>query len=88
MARLPIVSDREVVRALERCGFSVIRIKGSHHFVRRETDPSRQTVVPVYGSEDLGRPILRKILNDVRLTPEEFRDLLSLTLPTGTARVI
>ena len=77
MARLPIVSDREVVRALERCGF-----------VRRETDPSRQTVVPVYGSEDLGRPILRKILNDVRLTPEEFRDLLSLTLPTGTARVI
>ena len=77
MARLPIVSDREVVRALERCGF-----------VRRETDPSRQTVVPVYGSEDLGRPILRKNLNDVRLTPEEFRDLLSLTLPTGTARVI
>ena len=76
MARLPMVTGRDVVRALERGGFSVIRIKGSHHFIRHDTDPTRQTVVPVHGSEDLGRPILRKILNDVGMTPEEFMDLL------------
>ena len=68
--RLPMLTGRDVIRALERGGFSVIRIKGSHHFVRHDDDPTRQTVVPVHGSEDLGRPILRKILNDVGLTPE------------------
>ena len=76
MARLPTVSGRDVVRALERGGFSVIRIKGSHYFVRHLSDKTRQTVVPVHGSEDLGRAILRKILTDVGLTPEEFIDLL------------
>jgi predicted RNA binding protein YcfA (HicA-like mRNA interferase family) len=74
--RLPTVTGRDVVGALERGGFSVIRIKGSHHFVRHDQDPTRQSVVPVHGNEDLGRPILRKILSDVGLTPEEFIDLL------------
>ncbi len=76
MARLPIVTGPDVVRALERGGFSVIRIRGSHHFVRHDGDPTRQTVVPVHGSEGLGRPILRKILNDVGLTVEGFIGLL------------
>ena len=53
MARLPIVTGRQLIRALERGGFNVIRIKGSHHFLRHFDDPTRQTVVPVHGSEDL-----------------------------------
>ena len=76
MARLPVVTGRQVVRALERAGFSVIRIKGSHHFMRHSGDPSRQTVVPVHGSEDLGRAIVGKILRDVSLTADEFSALL------------
>lgn len=76
MARLPTVSGRDVVQALERGGFRVIRIKGSHHFMRHDQDPTRQTVVPVHGSEDLGRPLLRKLLNDVGLTPDQFIALL------------
>ncbi|MBS0241550.1 MAG: type II toxin-antitoxin system HicA family toxin [Proteobacteria bacterium] len=76
MGRLPVVTGRQVVRALTRGGFSVVRIKGSHHFLRHDTDPSRQTVVPVHGSEDLGRALLGKILRDVGLTIEEFAELL------------
>ena len=76
MPRLPVVTGRQVVRALERGGFSVIRIKGSHHFVRHGADPARQTVVPVHGNEDLGRPLLRKLLSDVGMTVEEFISLL------------
>jgi predicted RNA binding protein YcfA (HicA-like mRNA interferase family) len=75
-ARLPIVTGRAVVRALEKAGFAVIRIRGSHHFVRHETDHSRQTVVPIHGNEDLGRPLLRKIIKDDGLTVEEFNALL------------
>ena len=76
MTRLPIVTGRQVVRALERGGFNVIRIKGSHHFLRHSDDPTRQTVVPVHGSEDLGRAILRKILNDVGLSVDALIALL------------
>ena len=60
------------MRALERGGFVVIRIKGSHHVMRHSIDRSRTTVVPVHGNEDLGRSLLRKILSDVRLTVDEF----------------
>ena len=76
MARLPSLTGQQVVRALERGGFSVIRIKGSHHFVRHQHDPTRQTVVPVHGSDDLGRSILHKILKDAGLTSDEFVALL------------
>ena len=76
MTSAPSLTGKELLAVLRKAGFEVLRIKGSHHFVRHDTDPTRQTVVPVHGSEDLGRPILRKILNDVRLTPEEFMDLL------------
>jgi predicted RNA binding protein YcfA (HicA-like mRNA interferase family) len=76
MSRLPTLTGRQVLRALERGGFSVIRIKGSHHFVRHDVDPTRHTVVPVHGNEDLGRPLLRKILSDVSLTVDEFIPLL------------
>ena len=45
MSRLPQVSGPEVVRALEKIGFSVRRQHGSHVILRRET-PFAQTVVP------------------------------------------
>ena len=70
--RLPTVSGQQVVRALERAGFEVIRVKGSHHFIRHRDNRSRQSVVPVLGSEDLGRALLRKILSDVGQTPDEL----------------
>ena len=76
MARLPVVTGRQVLRVLQRGGFSVLRVKGSHHFVRHDVDPTRQTVVPVHGNEDLGRPILRKILQDVSMSIDDFIALL------------
>ena len=74
--RLPTVSGRQFLRALERAGFEVIRIKGSHHFVRHRNDRSRQSVIPVHGTEDLGRALMRKILADLGLTPDELMNLL------------
>jgi predicted RNA binding protein YcfA (HicA-like mRNA interferase family) len=76
VSKLPMLTGRDVVRALEKAGFSVIRIKGSHHFMRHSGDPTRQTVVPVHGSEDLGRPLLRKIIKDVGMSVEEFESFL------------
>jgi predicted RNA binding protein YcfA (HicA-like mRNA interferase family) len=64
-----------VVAALERAGFRVIRIKGSHCFLRHRSDAARQTIVPLHRG-DLPAGTLRAILRQAQLTPQELLDLL------------
>jgi predicted RNA binding protein YcfA (HicA-like mRNA interferase family) len=75
MTQLPPVSGRELVTALGRKGFRVVRVKGSHHVLRRSD--GRVTVVPVHGREEIGPGLLAKILHDCDLSRDELRDLLA-----------
>jgi predicted RNA binding protein YcfA (HicA-like mRNA interferase family) len=75
MRALPALSGRDVIAALERAGFEVIRTKGSHRFLRHRNDPGRQTVVPVHRN-DLPPGTLRAILRQARLSPAQLLDLL------------
>ena len=74
MSRLPRLRGQEAVAALRKAGFDVVRVKGSHH-VLTHLD-GRTIVVPVHAGETLGPGLLRRILGDAELTPEEFRELL------------
>jgi len=74
MTRLPRCTGRELVTALTKAGFEVIRVKGSHHFLRRAD--GRATVVPVHAGETLGPGLMTKVLRDSDLTPESLRALL------------
>ncbi len=56
MSRLPAVTGAELVRALRRAGFAVVRQRGSHVFLRH--DDGRSTVVPVHRGEALGAGLL------------------------------
>ncbi len=74
MTRLPRIRGRAVIKALKKSGFQVIRVKGSHHFLRH--DDGRCTVVPVHSGETIGPGLLMKIINDCEMSRDEFRDLL------------
>lgn len=74
MTRLPPVSGRELVAALGRKGFEVIRVKGSHHVLRHAD--GRKTVVPVHGREEIGPGLLAKILRDCDMSRDDLRALL------------
>ena len=74
--RLPTLGAKDVLRALERAGFFVVRSSGSHHYLIHRTDPTRRTVVPVHGARDLPRGLLRAIIRQAGLSTEEFRKLL------------
>ena len=74
MSKLPRLRGREVIASLRRAGFTVIRIKGSHHFLQHED--GRCTVVPIHAGEDIGPGLMSKILRDCEMTREEFRSLL------------
>jgi predicted RNA binding protein YcfA (HicA-like mRNA interferase family) len=73
--RLPALSFREVVRALERLGFQIDHVTGSHYRLKHTQDPGRSTVVPRH-SRDIKRGVLRSIIKQAGLTVEEFLDAL------------
>jgi predicted RNA binding protein YcfA (HicA-like mRNA interferase family) len=74
--RLPALRAREVVRALERAGFAVSRISGSHCRLIHTGNSARKVTVPLHGSADIKRGTLRAIIAQAGLTVEEFIALL------------
>ncbi len=75
MTRRPRVRGRQAIRALERGGFELTHVRGSHHYLRKP-DVTALVVVPVHGNRDLPAGTLRSILHQAGLTVEEFARLL------------
>jgi len=74
MTRLPMVSARKMIQALERAGFLAHGQKGSHFYLWHPFSKIL-TCVPVHPG-DLKRSLVRAILKQVGLTEAEFRRLL------------
>ena len=74
MSRLPSLDGEQIVKALGKAGFQVLRQKGSHVYLKHAD--GRATVVPVHKGESVGRGLLRKIMRDADLGREEFLKLL------------
>ena len=74
MIRLPIVNFKTMEKVLLRLGFEAVRQKGSHVFYRHFD--GRTTTVPNHPGRDLARPLIREILREIELTPEQFREEL------------
>lgn len=70
MAKLSPVKARKLIKFLKREEFYEVRQKGSHKFFKHED--GRTTVVPYHPTEEIRPSLLRKILHDIELSPEEF----------------
>ncbi len=73
MSKLPQISGRECLKALEKIGFYLKRQQGSHMIVRRD-EPFTQVVVPDHRQVAPGT--LRAIIKNADLSVEEFLLLL------------
>lgn len=73
MPPLPVLPGMRVVRALEKAGFEVVRIRGSHYVLRHPD--GRGTSVPVHRSQEVRTGTLRAILRDCQLRVDEFLTL-------------
>jgi predicted RNA binding protein YcfA (HicA-like mRNA interferase family) len=78
MPKLRRLSGLDMVRILQKLGFEIVRIKGSHHIMRRVVNVGNgreetQTVnVPVHGSQPIATGTLRKLYRDLlRYVSEE-----------------
>ena len=72
MSHLPSLRAREVIRFLKKIGFIEVRQKGSHVFFKHPD--GRVTSVPIHAGESIGRGLLSDILDDIKISPEEFLD--------------
>ena len=70
MTRLPIVKFKTMEKTLLHLGFKITRSKGAHVFYRH-TD-GRTTTLPNHPGRDLSRPLIREILHEIEVTPEQF----------------
>jgi predicted RNA binding protein YcfA (HicA-like mRNA interferase family) len=74
VSKLPRVTGDQTIKALRRAGFEQVRQLGSHVILQHAD--GRQTTVPIHKGEEIGVGLLRKILRDVEMTPDDFQKLL------------
>ncbi|MEK6932557.1 MAG: type II toxin-antitoxin system HicA family toxin [Nanoarchaeota archaeon] len=73
MTKLVPISGKKFCKILKKLGFEKIHGKGSH--IRFKHPDGRRTVVPVHGNENLGKGLLRTILNQIDLTKDDYEEL-------------
>lgn len=73
-AKLPAITAKELVHVAERLGFVFRRQSGSHAIYVRPSDQAR-VVIPMHGG-DVKRKTLRAIINDLKISVEEFAEML------------
>ena len=72
MTKLPALKPKQVMKALEKAGFSFVRQKGSHCIYVK----GNIGITIPYHSKDLKKGTLRHIIKQSGLTVKEFLELL------------
>jgi predicted RNA binding protein YcfA (HicA-like mRNA interferase family) len=74
MSKLPMANFKTMDKILRRLDFEAVRQKGSHVFYRHAD--GRTTTLPNHGNRDISRPLMREILREISVSPDEFVKLL------------
>lgn len=74
MSGLRPLPARNVIRALEQLGFRIVSQRGSHAKLRH--GDGRVVIVPVHPGRDVKVGLLRRIIREAGIAPEEFLMLL------------
>ena len=68
--KLPLLEAKELIKILNKMGIGVIRQRGSHAYLKHKD--GRCTVVPMHAGREIGRGLLKRILNEIDVSREEF----------------
>ncbi len=77
MSKVPSLSYREIVRALQRAGWVIVRQRGSHIRMQKRTG-NEVLKITVPAHTPVKRSTLAHILKQARISVDEFLRLLSL----------
>lgn len=76
MYNLYNVPGKAAVKAFEKLGFRVVRIRGAHHIMKRAGHRYHLSV-PVHGNKPVATGTLRTLISDAGVTEDEFLKLLN-----------
>ncbi len=65
------VSGRELARAIQKRGWSLARIKGSHH-VFTKLGHRERIVIPIHGNQPLKFGLLRSLMKIARIAEDDI----------------
>ena len=74
MAKLPILSGKDLIKVLSKLGYQHIRTRGSHMIMIKQTDNGKKTI-PIPNHKELAKGTLKAIMNQADL---KLDDLLKL----------
>ena len=72
--KLPRITAKETIRALERGGFFLSRQSGSHKIYKNKE--GKRVTIPYHSGKILHPKVLKNILKDAELTVEELKKLI------------
>jgi predicted RNA binding protein YcfA (HicA-like mRNA interferase family) len=70
MTRLPPLKVRQVIRALERLGFELVRQKGSHALFHNQD--CRRAPIPIHPTTDINPYFLSDVLKQLEINEDDF----------------
>lgn len=74
MPKLPRVTARQIIAALEKKGFSLTRQSGSHKIYRNAE--GKRVTIPFHAQKVLHPKLLKSIMRDAEIGPGELEKLL------------
>ncbi|MFH0922122.1 MAG: type II toxin-antitoxin system HicA family toxin [Fibrobacterota bacterium] len=74
MSRLPVVSGRDLCKAMGNIGYLVDHQTGSHIILRHNTPPFRRLTIPNH--REIAKGTLRAIIKQAGISVDEFRRLV------------
>jgi predicted RNA binding protein YcfA (HicA-like mRNA interferase family) len=74
MTKLPVVSGRDLVKALAKIGYLIDHQTGSHIILRHHAPPHRRLTIPNH--KEIAKGTLKNIIREAGLTIEELLEVL------------
>ena len=69
------MTAKKIIKVLQKAGFVKDRQKGSHLILVNPKTKAR-TVIPVHQGRTIKKPLVKAIINDAKLSVEEFLEML------------
>jgi predicted RNA binding protein YcfA (HicA-like mRNA interferase family) len=74
MPKLPVLSNLEVIKALNKIGYNIDHQTGSHIILRQDKEPYRRLTIPNH--KEISKGTINSIIRQTGLTRDEFIKLL------------
>lgn len=68
---MKVISGRELARVIERSGWTLLRVNGSHHVYGKPGSVVRLSI-PIHGNKAIKRGLLRHLLKLAEIAEEDL----------------